>query len=252
LDFGPTLGPALAALTLAFLLAGLVQGLTGFGSVLMAVPVALVVLEPRVAIVVTQLVVMWSGLAMAVHMWRHVRLAVMLTIVVSSMPGIVLGALALQLWPAWAIKVVAGVGIILATIPLFLGYRRKVGPERLAAVPAGFLGGLLHGSTGMAGPPVVILLANQGWPRDAFRASVSGYLGIASIWSMAVYWRAGLLTLEVGQHALMLLPFLALGTYAGTRLVHRVNLPLFQRLVTLLVLLGGLTTLITGVAEAIR
>ncbi|MFN8523476.1 MAG: sulfite exporter TauE/SafE family protein [Chloroflexota bacterium] len=242
----------LALLILTFVGAGLIQGLTGFGSVLFAVPIVLTVLEPRLGVVVTQLAVMWISIGMAARLWSSVRLIETVIIVLASAPGVVLGSLALRYWPAWGIKIVVGSAVVLATVPLLLSIRRRISRERLAAVPAGFVGGLLQGATGMAGPPVVILLSNQGWGQDAFRGTMSLYLGVAGLWAMGVYWQAGLLTSEIGWLGLTLMPGLVLGSIVGSRLVSRINAALFARMVVLLVLAGGLLTLATGALEGGR
>ena len=240
--------PALVAALVAFFVAGVVQGLTGFGSVLIAVPVLLLFLDAQTAVISTQLVVFALCVYMTARSWRWIRLAETAIILLAAGPGVWLGALVLQHWPSAAIKVVAGLAVLAASAPLLLGYRRRVRRERLAAIPAGLLGGLLQGSTGISGPPVVILLANQGWGLEAFRGSISLYLSLSTVCSVWLYHLAGLLRLEQALFAGTLLPALLLGAWLGHALASRVDLPRFQRLVSLLVVAGGASTLITGLA----
>jgi uncharacterized membrane protein YfcA len=243
--------PALLAALLAFFLAGVVQGLTGFGSVLVVVPVLLLFLDAQTAVITTQLVVFALCVYMAVRRWRQVRLVETTIILLAAGPGIWLGALALQYWTSAAIKVVAGLAVLAAVAPLLLGIRRRVKHERLAAIPAGLIGGVLQGSTGMSGPPVVILFANQGWERQAFLGSISLYLSASTVCSLSLYNQAGLLRAQQALLAIWLLPALLLGGWLGHALAPRVDLPLFQRLICLLVLAGGASTLVSGLAALV-
>jgi uncharacterized membrane protein YfcA len=240
---------SLLAAQAAFFAAGIVQGLTGFGSVLVVVPILLLFLDAQTAVITTQLVVFGLCVFMAARRWRQIRLTETAIILLAAGPGIWLGAQALQFWSSSAIKVVAGLAVLAAVVPLLLGIRRRVRRERLAAIPAGLVGGLLQGSTGMSGPPVVILFANQGWERQAFLGSISLYLSASTVCSLSLYNQAGLLKTQQALLALWLLPALLLGGWLGHALAPRVDLPLFQRLICLLVLAGGASTLISGLAS---
>jgi uncharacterized membrane protein YfcA len=236
----------LAALSLSIFLAGLVQGLTGFGFILVSVPILLLFLDAPTTVVLSQLLALGACIYVAARHWRAIRPLEMLLILAAAAPCIWVGAQALLRWPSAAIKVLAGLVVLAAAAPLLLGVRYRVGRERLGALVAGAISGFLQGSTGMSGPPVVILLANQGWRRDVFRASVSFYLALASLISLAIYAANGALQPDHLAQAAWLLPALALGTFSGTRLAPRVNLKRFQLLVNGLLCGAGLSSAVTG------
>ena len=236
----------LAALSLTIFLAGLVQGLTGFGFILVSVPLMLLFLDAPTTVVLSQLLALGSCVYVAARLWRQIRLARMLVILAAAAPCIWVGAQALVHWPGAAIKVLAGVVVLGAAAPLLLGFRYRVGRERLAALSTGAVSGFLQGSTGMSGPPVVILLANQAWGRDVFRASVSLYLALTTCLSLAVYAAGGVFGVGHLAQAAWLVPALALGTFSGNRLAPRVNLKRFQLLVNGLLCVAGITSAITG------
>jgi uncharacterized membrane protein YfcA len=236
----------LAALSLTIFLAGLVQGLTGFGFILVSVPLLLLFLDAPTTVVLSQLLALVACLYVAARHRRAIRVRQMLLILAAALPCIWIGAQVLLHWPSAAIKVLAGVVVLGAAVPLLLGVRYQVKRERLGALTAGALSGFLQGSTGMSGPPVVILLANQGWRREVFRASVSFYLALASLISLSIYAANGLLQPAHLAQAAWLLPALALGTFSGTLLAPRVNLKRFQLLVNGLLCGAGLSSAITG------
>lgn len=236
----------LTAGSLAVLAAGFVQGLAGFGFVLVVVPVLLVLLDPPDAVSLSQVMGLFVCLYVAARAWRYVKIKQMLLVIVATLPGIWFGAAILLLWPASGIKILAGLAVIASTIPMLFGFRRRFRRERSAALVAGGISGLLQGSTGLAGPPVVILLANQGWDRDAFRASVSLFLAVVTIIALIVFRLNGILQDVTFVRAAMLFPALLLGVSAGVWLAPRIDAQRFQRVVTILILCTGTITLITG------
>jgi len=46
---------------------------------------------------------------------------------------------------------------------------------------AGFFSGLLNTSTSMSGPPVLILLAGQGLPKDQFRRTLVSFFFVSGL-----------------------------------------------------------------------
>lgn len=234
------------AVPLALFGAGLVQGLTGFGFALVAVPALLFFLEPPAAVSLAMLLAPTVCLYVVIRDWRRIRLPEILLMLVAAVPGTWIGAQALVFWPAAAIKVLAGAAVLASSVPLLLGYRRRFGRERLGAIAAGVMSGFLSGSTGLPGPPVVLLLANQGWDRDAFRASLSLFFAVASTMAVVTFRLNGVLQDELVLRAAWLFPTLVLGVVLGAWLAPRVNVQRFELLTSLLIVGTGSTTLISG------
>ena len=234
--------------SLAIFLAGLVQGVSGFGFILVAVPVLLLFLDPQVAVVIAQLLAALVCVVMAIRMRGRVQRLETSIMVLTALPSIWFGVQALRYWPGSTVKVLTGLAVLAAALPLLCGYRRHFRRERLAAVVAGTISGFLQGSTGMAGPPIVILIANQGWGREVFRASIATFLAVVTVLTLPLFALNGLLDPPLVGQAAWLAPALVLGYAAGTWLAPRLDLRRFQLLVNLLVLTGGLVTLVSGLA----
>ena len=138
--------------SLAVFLAGMVQGVSGFGFILVAVPVLLLFLEPQVAVVIAGVLSAVICTAMAVRMHGRVRRLVTLIMVLAALSSTWAGVQALRYWPSSSVKMLTGLAVLAATLPLLVGYRRRFRRERLAAIVAGAISGFLQGSTGMSGP----------------------------------------------------------------------------------------------------
>lgn len=99
----------------------------------------------------------------------------------------------------------------------------------------------------MNGPPVVLLFLAREYEVHAFRARLVTYFLLVNVVAISARVWVG----ETGgvdiQTALLLLPAAAVGTTIGRRLVNRVPLAVFRRVVLLMVLVAGLVGVVTAV-----
>ncbi|MGQ9668287.1 MAG: sulfite exporter TauE/SafE family protein [Anaerolineae bacterium] len=230
----------------AVFLAGLTYGLTGFGFALVATPILVMLLSPRVAVPAVLLMSMANGLFLLIASWRDIQPRRILPLALAGILATPAGAYFLARGPAATLKWFIGAVIILFALAFLLGFQRPVREEGPASIPIGLLSGFLGGSTGMSGPPVILFFTNQGVEQRAFRANLVTYFMVLNLITLPLYAFHGLVTREVGMYALAALPALALGTWAGVRLTGRVNPRLFRRITLLLVLMAGISSILSG------
>ncbi len=135
----------------------------------------------------------------------------------------------------------------LTGLTMLAGFRRDIKNEYLASGVAGSLGGTMNGLIGMAGPPVILLFANQGMPVREFRANIVTYFTLITFIAIAAFGIDGRLTKDVFELALVTVPATSVGVYLGIRLHGHVPLELFHRVSLVLVVAAGVTVLIAGV-----
>ncbi|HOG45582.1 MAG TPA: sulfite exporter TauE/SafE family protein [Anaerolineae bacterium] len=227
-------------------LAGLTMGLTGFGFALMATPLLLLVLPPTV---VVPLLTLQSTLNNVVILWesrRWVDLRRIWPLMLAGIVGVPFGAYLLVAWDVNTLKAFIGAAAALSALALLFGFKRHIVRERLAALPVGLASGLLNGSTGMAGAPVILFFTNQGIEKRAFRANLTAYFGLLNVVTLTTYAANGLITRPVAACAGLLLPGLVVGLVVGTRLVPRVNEQRFRQITLAVVGASGLLGVATG------
>src|SRR5687768_6469386 len=161
----------LALITLA---AAVVNGALGYGFSSITVPLALLFVTSRVlnpALVLVEVAlnayVLWVNRDALPQVWRR-----MLPIVIGLAPGIALGTLAVaRVNPEWL-----KLGVFILLLPLILvqagGFRRPIRAERAWGLPFGTGVGALYALTTISGPPLAVLLNNQGLAKREFRASL--------------------------------------------------------------------------------
>ena len=172
------------------LLAAIVNGALGYGFSSITVPVALLFLVNRIlnpALVLIEVVlnayVLWNNRDALPNVWRRVT-----PMVIGLLPGVILGtAIVAQVNPAWLRFWTFG-----ALLPLILlqaaGLRRPIKSERSAGLLFGSGLGVLYSVTTISGPPLAIMLNNQGLAKKEFRAAL-GVVRLAESSMTAISWQ---------------------------------------------------------------
>jgi uncharacterized membrane protein YfcA len=220
---------ALVGITLA---AAIVNGALGYGFSSITVPIALLFLTNRVlnpALVPIEVAlnayVLWVNRDALPRVWRRV-----LPIVVGLLPGVILGtAIVSQVNPGWL-----RFGTFIVLLPLILlqaaGFRRPIKSEQAVGYVFGGGVGVLYSVTTISGPPLAVMLSNQGLTQRDFRAAL-GFIRLAEASFTAVaYGYAGLYTVQSLTLIPFILPSIAIGVPIGAFIIHRIRPETFRRL----------------------
>ena len=227
-------------------LAGMSMGVASFGYGLVAVPILITVLGPKIAVpaigahtTITSLVLVWK-------LWKQVQLRRMLPLTLAAILMVPFGTYLLLVLEPRTLKVIIGVVITLAALAMLLGFRRPVRSEGLASVLVGLASGALNSTVGTGGPPIILFFANQGMEKALFRANLSAFFATINVVRMISYLIGGLFTPDVLKYTALLLPTGALGLYAGIKLAPVLREKAFRRVVLAVALLSGLLGMLSG------
>jgi uncharacterized membrane protein YfcA len=220
--------PALAAITL---LGAVVNGALGYGFSSITVPLALLFLSNRQlnpALVLIEVVlnayVLWVNRGALQRMWRRVR-----PIVVGMVPGVLAGtAILARVNPAWL-----RFSTFAVLLPLILaqaaGYRRPIQSERAAGLLFGSGLGILYAVTTISGPPLAVVLSNQGFVLQEFRAALGVIRLSESLLTATSYAAASLIAPESLALIPWIVPSVVVGVPIGAWLIRRVRAETFRR-----------------------
>lgn len=222
----------MAAVALITFLAAVVNGALGYGFSSITVPLALLFLSNRTlnpALVLIEVVlnayVSWVNRRALGHVLRRVA-----PIVAGLGPGIVAGTLIVsRVNPGWL-----RFATYIVLLPLILvqaaGYRRPLRRERAIGFVFGIAVGTLYSVTTVSGPPLAVMLSNQGFVLHEFRAAL-GMIRIAeSTLTAASYAAAGLFTSDSLALVPWIIPSVAAGVPIGAWLIRRVDAETFRRI----------------------
>lgn len=237
---------ALLVALFSALLAGMVTGMTGFGLALISAPLLLFVYEPRMVIVLTAIFSIFINAAVVFDSWRdaHGRLALALLLPASA--GIVVGAEILKTVDPVYIRLAVGTVVVFSALLLLRDVRLPGAESRWGPVVAGSTSGALSTSTGLAGPPIVLLLAARNLPKHAFRGTSALYFLIMSLAGIVVLSLRGLVEGQDIPLAAVLIPAAIAGKAIGTAALKKVSEDAFRKISLGIVIFTGFL----GVATA--
>jgi uncharacterized protein len=219
-------------LTLITFLAAIVNGALGYGFSSITVPLALLLVPNRIlnpSLVAVEVVlnayVLWVNRD-AVGRVRSLAAPVMFGLA----PGVAAGALVVARVDPTAMKLAT----YLALLPMILvqaaGYRRPIRAEGRFAVAFGAGIGVLYATTTISGPPLAVLLNNQGLARREFRAALGLIRLTESTLTAVAYAAAGLFTGPGLALLPSVLPGVAVGVPIGAFVIHHVQPETFRRM----------------------
>jgi hypothetical protein len=225
---------------------GVIFGLSGFGFGLTTVPVLLLVYPPATVTALVVTVSLTTGWLVLVGAWRSVNLRTVLALAPGATIGVVLGTLLIRTVEPAVIKLIAGTAVVLFALSLLRGWKVNAVHHPLAAPLAGVASGTLNTSTGMSGPPVVLLFTTRDYDMRAFRSSIMAYFYYVNILGLSLLIQQGIVGRAQLVVVLQLLPAAIAGGFVGRRLLRRFSQAQFRMLTTGMLLASGTIGIVTS------
>src|ERR1051326_4002639 len=225
------LDSAALALIPITLFAAPVNGALGYGFSSLTVPVAVLFYANKIlnpALVLVELVVNTYSLIInrksIPNVWRR-----MLPILVGLIPGVVMGSLALSALNSSHIKLLTCVVLLPLILLQAAGMRRYIKAEKAVGLPLGAGIGLLYSVTTISGPPLALMLNNQGFVRQDFRASLALVRIAESSLTAIAYAVLGLYSVQTGSLLALIAPSVIVGVPLGVFLIRKMVAETFRR-----------------------
>lgn len=231
--------PDTIAIVSIVLVAAFVQGLTGFGFGLIALPLLGFFLNIKTSIPLMVLLAIIISFYLSIRLRKHIDLKCIATLMLATLPGIPLGVYMLKEVSPQTLSIVLGVIMIGFTSHQLVVRPKPVHLGGAVTALAGFACGVLSASIGAGGPPVIIYTAIQPWPKDKAKATLAFYFTVSGLVVILSHALSGMITREVMSLYAMSLPTLVLGIYLGTQAYKRISDHGYRRLAFGLVFLLG-------------
>lgn len=224
-------------------IAGLVSGIVGTGATIILLPVLTLTFGPKAAIPIMSVVALMSNFAKITSWWREIDWRATAAYAVGGIPGAALGARTMLALPPRLVDIALG-AFFLIMIPgrRWLAARNyTIGLPLLAT--GGFAIGFLTGIVVSTGPITVPLFSAYGLAKGAFIATEAAS-SMAMYISKAITFRTfGALPTDMIVKGLITGSSVMAGTYLAKRLLERVSLAAFQRLLDGVMLIAGIVLL---------
>lgn len=224
-------------------ISAMVQGATSFGFSLIALPL-LGLLFP-LKVVVPTLVALSLFLNIIIFMQLKIKPQIkdLLILGVFAILTIPLGVKLLLVMDESLLKLIVSILLIIVSILMLKGVKIEMKNKKLSYAIAGVFSGILNGAVSLSGPPIVILLANEGKDKNSFRSSLTFLFILLNIYTLALYTFSGLLLDPALYKMSLLIPFMIIGSIFGIYLGNKINDETFKKLVLNLLLIMGIINL---------
>ncbi len=201
--------------SLAAFVSGMAQSCLGFGMALIMAPCIMLLIEPMAVVPTVLLLSALNTFIIAANSQHLIRWSLLFPLAIGGVIGFTLGIQALLMLDPSIIRLFVGILVLLFTGFLWSGWRRPLPETPWTLGPVGLLSGFTGGATSISGPPVVLFLANQNTPRDAFRANLVCYFFIINCYGIMRFSLNGILNQQVMIYAAVFFPATLLGTMTG-------------------------------------
>jgi len=234
---------------LGAIVAGFVQGLSGFAFGMVAMSFWAWTLDPRLAATLSVFGALVGQLLAVFTVRRGFNLRLLLPFVLGGLAGIPLGVAVLpHLDMAW-FKALLG-GFLALWCPVML-MARSLPPitvgGRLGDTVAGMAGGVLSGIGGFAGPVPTLWATLRGFGKDEQRAVIQNFNLSMLLVTMGVYLGSGVVTVQMLPYFAIVAPAMLVPTLLGARLYIGISEARFRQIVLGLLTASGVALLASAV-----
>jgi uncharacterized membrane protein YfcA len=240
------------------MLAGLIQGVTGFGIGLVAVGILLIYHPPAVVIPSLVGVYIFTSVVLLYENRVSLNRKIMGGSLLLSFPSLVLALLGM-IGGSFLLKTISSesltlmIGIFISLFSLYSFFRARLNDklalagglanrnetkERILCYSASSIGGLLEGLLGLGGPPIVIYLVYKRLDSKIFIATLSAFFLWVNPLRLIHYVILGFIDFEVVKLLLFIFIFVAVGLLSGIFIRKRLMTESKFRMVVVTLLLA--------------
>ena len=237
---------------MAGMLAGTASGMIGTGSSIILLPILVYVFGPKEAVPIMAVAAVIGNLSRIVAWWAEVDWRVVGAYSSTAALTASMGARTLWSMPANTIDIMLGIFFI-SMVPLRHYLQRHEWRLSLWQMPlAGALIGFVTGLVLSTGPLSVPAFSAYGLVKGAFLGTEAASSLIVYFSKVLTFTALGALTIGLALKGCIVGGSIAIGTFLAKSFVTRMPAAIFQRVLDGLLLLSGLSLLISALLENTR
>jgi uncharacterized protein len=241
----------IAVILLGAMAGGFVNGLTGFGTGMTAMPIWLWALSPVVAAQLAAAASVAGQLTTLRSIWPLIRVRAVAPYVIAGLLGMPIGVWLLPLIDPRTFKL--GIGCLIVTyciIMLFAAHRLRItSTSRTAEALVGFIGGIGGGIAGLSGTALVVWASSRNMAKDDKRALFQAFNLTILAAMLAASAVGGLIGWPFIRTVLISLPATLLAARLGHWVYARLNERRFDALVLVLLAISGVTLIAANIGS---
>jgi len=236
---------------LGAIVAGFVQGLSGFAFGMVAMSFWAWGVEPRVASAMSVFGALTGQLLAAITVRRKFHLATVLPFLLGGIVGIPIGVSILPRLDVHLFKLCLGI-VLVIWCPIML-FSNRIPPirhgGRLADAVVGAIGGIMGGIGGFTGIAPTLWCTLRGFDKDKQRVVIQNFNLGALLVTMGVYLGTGIITRDMLPMFAIVAPAMLIPTLIGTRVYIGISDIAFRRIVLTLLTCSGAAMLSAAIPK---
>ncbi len=227
-------------LVMLIVLAGaFTQGLTGFGSALVSLPLLVLFMDIRVAVPFSILNGLLITTVLSLQLKSHLDWRKIGPLLAGFVPGVGVGVLFLKKTSEPLFMLLLGLMLVGFALYRLLAHPRPVRLGQGWGVTAGFASGAISAAFSAGGPPSIIYATLTGWSKHQIKATLSIYFFLGGIATALAHLLGGLTTGEVIRVFGWSFPAVLIGVWSGSLLYGSFRTEGYLKLVLVALLLMG-------------
>ncbi|NKB76171.1 MAG: TSUP family transporter [Gammaproteobacteria bacterium] len=221
---------------------GFVNGLSGFGTSMVALAFWLYVVPPAVAVPLAVTCSLVSHLQTLPSIWHQINIKRVIPLMIGGAMGVPLGVYLLSYLTGDSFKLYLGILIVGYCAVMMMTKRQPHTIRSNSAIDAGvgFCGGILGGLSGLSGLLPTVWSNFQSWNKEAKRSVFQTYnLAIAAI-ALGTQATAGFITVDLVKTIGVALPGTVAGVWLGHWVYKRLGDNRFNQAIYIILTIAGL------------
>ena len=220
-------------------LAHVIHGITGFGAMVLSLPLLSLVFDTKLILPVMVVVSFFQVAWFVITQWKKIQFRHAAYILVLASVGFPLGFAVFSYLPTEWLETSLGVFVIFVALWNLSGIETSGKLPEPAYYLLNFVGGIVQGALASGGPLLVIYAAKMIKDKSEFRATLALIWVVLGAFLMASYTVSGVWKSEMWPLIGWGLPAVVAGTAAGIYLHDRIPQRPFRIMVFALLLLSG-------------
>lgn len=239
---------------LGAIVAGFVQGLSGFAFGLTAMSFWVWVLDPKLAAALAVFGALTGQIIAAVTVRRGFSVSRLAPFLLGGLVGIPLGVAVLPALDIELFKAILG-GFLVLWCPLMLAAKnmpRITVGGKVADGLIGGIGGIMGGIGGFTGTVPTLWCTLRGFDKDEQRSIIQNFNLAALVVTMGIYIATNIVTAEMVPMFAVVAPAMLVPTLLGGRMYVGISEVAFKKLVLSLLICSGVALLASSVPQLIQ
>lgn len=221
-----------------------VSTVVGFGSGLITLPFASLVVDIKKAVVIITIYYLALNISKSWMFRKSIDWTVVKYLLIGQLPGVILGASAFLIIPAPILKKILGLYVLFYVINSLVKILPKINVGFREIVLTGFFYSLVSGLVGTGAAIKAPTLIAKGLYKESFTGTHSITSVFNQIIKLSIYVMGGMLTAGDFHFGLILSVIGIIGVHTGKLLLGNVTPQLFRRLVLVMLTVASIKLLI--------